>query len=143
MPVKTILNRLQKYPGFVYGAMRLVRWLGAWSLEVEIRPHARSRPQCLLCGRRRPGYDRLSQRRFEFVPLWGMKVFFLYAPRRVDCPTCGVHVEAMPWAQGKSSVAVPFSWFLAGWAKRLSWQEVAEAFQVNWHQVFSSRGNGG
>jgi transposase len=138
MPLKTILNRLQKYPGFVYGAMRLVPWLKTWSLEVKIQPHARSRPRCHLCGRRGPGYDRLPQRRFEFVPLWGMKVFFLYAPRRVDCPTCGVHVEAMPWAQGKSTVTTPFSWFLAGWAKRLSWQEVAEAFQVNWHQVFQA-----
>jgi len=50
MLVKTILNRLQKYPGFVYGSMRLVRWLTTWSLEVEIQPHARSRPRCHLCG---------------------------------------------------------------------------------------------
>jgi hypothetical protein len=62
----------------------------------------------------------LPQRRFEFVPLWGMKVFFLYAPRRVSCPICGVHVEAMPWGQGKSSLTTTFSWFLARWAKRLS-----------------------
>jgi len=138
MLVKTILNRLHKYPGFVYGSMCLVRWLKTWSLEVEIQPHARSRPRCHLCGRRGPGYDRLPQRRFEFVPLWGMKVFLLYAPRRVNCPSCGVHVEAMPWGQGKSTLTIPLCWFLARWAKRLSWQEVAEVFQVNWHQVFQA-----
>ena len=37
-----------------------------------------------------------AARRFEFVPLWGMKVFFVYAPRRVDCPQCGIKVEWMP-----------------------------------------------
>jgi transposase len=138
MLLKTILNRLQKYPGFVYGAMRLVPRLATWSLEVEIWPRARSRPRCRLCSRRGPGYDSLPQRRFEFIPLWGMKVFFLYAPRRVNCPTCGVHVEAVPWGQGKSPLTIPFGWFLARWAQRLSWQEVAEIFQVNWHQVFQA-----
>lgn len=28
-------------------------------------------------------------RRFEFVPLWGIKVFLLHAPRRVECPWRG------------------------------------------------------
>jgi hypothetical protein len=30
------------------------------------------------------------------------------------------------------------SWFLARWAKRLSWKEVAEAFHTSWDHVFSS-----
>ena len=42
---------------------------------------------------RGPQYDRLAPRRFEFVPLWGLRVFFLYMMRRVDCPRCGVTVE--------------------------------------------------
>jgi len=40
-----------------------------------------------------PCYDTLKPRRFEFVPLWGIPVFFEYAMRRVDCPRCGVSVE--------------------------------------------------
>lgn len=138
MQLKTILNRLQKFPGFVYGAIRLVETLGTWIVEVEIRPHARNRPRCSGCGQHGPGYDRLPVRRFRFVPLWGLKVFFLYAPRRVNCPGCGIHVEAMPWAQGKSPLTTAFSWFLARWAKRLSWQEVAEVFQTQWAQVFQA-----
>jgi hypothetical protein len=55
----------------------------------------------------------LTLRRFEFVPLWGLKVLLLYAPRRVDCPFCGVHVEALPWASGKQHLTTTFSWFLA------------------------------
>ena len=38
-------------------------------------------------------YDHLPTRRFEFVPLWQIAVYFMYAMRRVDCPTCGVKVE--------------------------------------------------
>ncbi|MEX0827947.1 MAG: hypothetical protein WD005_03240 [Haliea sp.] len=25
-------------------------------------------------------------RLFEFIPMWGIRVFFVYAPRRVKCP---------------------------------------------------------
>jgi transposase len=78
----------------------------------------------------------LAERRFEFVPLWAIPVFFLYAPRRVDCPRCGVTVEKMPWADGKCTLTNSFRWFLAGWAKRLSWQETAAAFGTSWDQVF-------
>ena len=28
-------------------------------------------------------------------------MYFVYAMRRVDCPTCGVTVERVPWAEGK------------------------------------------
>ncbi|MBN2370969.1 MAG: hypothetical protein JXO72_10825 [Vicinamibacteria bacterium] len=31
-----------------------------------------------------------------------------------------------------------YAWFLAGWAKRMSWKAVAEAFQVSWGSVFRS-----
>lgn len=138
MRIKTILNRLQRQPGFVYGKALLGEESGSLSLQVEIRPRANSRPQCSGCGQPGPGYDRLPQRRFEFVPLWGLKVFFLYAPRRVDCPLCGVRVEALPWASGKQHLTTTFSWFLARWAKRLSWSEVAEVFHTTWHQVFGA-----
>ena len=33
---------------------------------------------------------------------------------------------------------VGYAWFLAAWAKRLSWNEVACAFRTTWDQVFSS-----
>jgi transposase len=80
----------------------------------------------------------LPARRFEFVPFWGMKVFLVYAPRRVECTRCGVRVEEMPWAEGKHPVTQAYAWFLASWAKRLSWKEVAEVFQSSWDVVFGA-----
>ena len=138
MQIKTILNRVQKFKSFVYGAVRWVEGAPVPSLEVEIRPRTNSRPLCGGCGRRRPGYDTLPERRFEFIPMWGNKVFFIYAPRRVDCPRCGVRVERMPWVAGKHRLTEAYAWFLAGWAKRLSWKEVAEAFRTSWDHVFCS-----
>jgi transposase len=105
---------------------------------VRIEPRANGRPICSGCGRPGPGYDRLPERRFEFVPLWQIAVFFIYAMRRVDCPQCGVTVEQVPWAEGKCTMTTSFRWFLARWAKRLSWQEVAGIFWVSWEDVFRS-----
>lgn len=63
---------------------------------------------------------------------------FVYAMRRVECPTCGVVVERVPWGSGKSQATTTYAWFLARWAKRLSWSEVADAFQTSWERVFRS-----
>lgn len=138
MQIKTILNRVQKFKSFVYGAVRWIEDGEVPALEVELQPRSNSKGVCPGCGRERPGYDRLPARRFEFVPLWGMKVFFRYAPRRVDCPQCGVKVERMPWAAGKSPLTTAYAWFLAGWAKRLCWKEVALAFGASWDTVFGA-----
>jgi len=86
----------------MYGAVRRVEGAPSPTLEVELHPRANGRPVCSGCGQSDPGYDGLPARRFEFVPLWGMKVFLVYAPRRVECTRCGVRVEEMPWAEGKT-----------------------------------------
>jgi len=138
MQLKTILNRVEKHRSFVYGAIRLQEDLGELVIEGEIRPRKNSRPTCSGCSRPGPGYDTLPVRRFEFVPLWGIKVFFRYAMRRVECPRCGVRVESVPWAEGKNHLTKTYSWFLARWAKRMSWKEVAEAFRTTWENVFHS-----
>ena len=101
MQLKSILNRVERYKSFVYGKAQWVENAARPTIEVPIEPRANSRPICSGCGRAGPGYDRLPPRRFEFVPLWQIAVFFVYAMRRVDCPRCGVTVEQVPWAEGK------------------------------------------
>ncbi len=135
MQLKTILNRVQKHPSFVYADARFIEG-DPVELEIDIRPRVGSRATCSGCGRRGPTHDTLSARRFQFVPLWGILVFFVYAMRRVDCRRCGVKVEQVPWAAGKSPITTSYAWFLAGWAKRMSWKEVAEAFRTSWDSVY-------
>ena len=139
MHLKSILNRVAKQPGFVFAGIHLVVAVsGALSILVHLREHGRSRPICSGCMHKRPAYDRLPERRFEFVPLWNIPVRFVYSPRRADCPTCGVVVEAMPWAAGKSPITTTYAWFLASWAKVLSWTETARRFRTSWHVVFTA-----
>ena len=139
MQLKTILNHVYKLKSFVYCGERLaVGPDGESCLEVEVRPRHGSRPTCSSCGRKGPVYDHLEERRFHFVPLWGIAVMLVYRMRRVACAQCGVKVEAVPWSTGKSPVSRPFALFLADWAKTLPWQETARRFGVGWRQVFES-----
>ena len=138
MQLQTILNRVEKYKSFVYREVRFVEEAGTPALEVAVVPRANGRPICAGCHQPRPGYDHLPPRRFEFVPLWGIAVYFVYALRRVDCPACGVTVEEVPWATGKHRHTRTYQWFLAQWARRLSWQETARVFHTSWQSVFEA-----
>lgn len=139
MLVETILNRLQRFKGFVYKSSRIVeRRLGA-EIEVEIRAREGSRPICSHCGEKGRQYDLQRERRYRFVPLWGLAVWFVYRPRRVDCLRCqAVLIEQVPWAAGKARHTVMLQSFLSHWAKKLSWQEVAREFRVSWNVVYRS-----
>lgn len=96
------------------------------------------RGKCSQCQQPAPGYDRLEERCWLHVPLWGIPTYFFYAPRRVECPKHGIVVEAIPWSEGKRPVTQAMMGFLARWARRLSWREVARAFQTSWENVFRS-----
>jgi transposase len=135
MRIQTILNRVQKFKSFAYGEARLEEHEGGPALIVAVRPRTNGRPHCSGCGRRGRTYDRLGERRFEFVPLWGIVVFLVYSLRRVDCKRCGVTVEMVPWCDGKNQLTTTYRWFLASWAKRLSGSETAAIFRTSWDSV--------
>lgn len=138
MQLKSILNRVARHKSFVYGTPRWASDALRPTIEVPIRARANGHPVCSGCRQPRPGYDRLAPRRFEFVPLWQIAVVFVYTMRRVDCPRCGIVVERVPWASGKSHLTTAYQWFLAGWARRLAWQEVAAVFHTTWEHVRDS-----
>jgi transposase len=133
MELLTILNHCYRHRGFVYRTARFSS--DQRSIEVEIQPRAGSAARCSGCRRPAPGYDHLPERRFEFIPFWGILVFFLYRMRRVQCRRCGVVVEEVPWSDGKHSSTKAHMLFLARWARKLSWKETAESFHTSWDKV--------
>ncbi|MEA3339844.1 MAG: ISL3 family transposase [Chloroflexota bacterium] len=139
MLLKTILNRIDWHKSFVYGNDRIIKEGDRLAIEIDVKPRANGRPICSVCGLPGPCHDRIPRpRRFEYVPLWGMAVYLVYTMRRVNCPTCGVKVERVPWSEGKERLTTRYQWFLASWAKRICWQEVACVFGTTWEHVFRS-----
>jgi len=141
MRLKTILNKLEKYSSFVFEEARFCKHYDEWTfgdevVVVNVKPRSNGKPICSGCAKPGRCYDHLDRRLFEYAPLWIFKVFFAYTMRRVDCKKCGVTVEMVPWAEGKKQITITYEWFLAQWARRLSWSEVGTIFGTSWDTVF-------
>jgi transposase len=135
MRIQTILNRVEKFKPFVVAGASLEEHKDGPALVFQMRSRKNGRAYCSGCGRPGPAYDRLEQRRFEYVPIWGILVFLAYRMRRVNCKRCGVTVEMVPWSDGKNQLTTTYRWYLASWARSLSWSEVGSIFRTSWDSV--------
>lgn len=138
MRIQTMLNACQKFKCFVYQDAKMFEDGDSKRLEVRVVPRKNSSAICSICHKPCSCYDHQDERLFEFVPIWGIAVYFRYKMRRVNCSDCGVKIECVPWSDGKERMTKAFMQFLAGWGKVLSWQETARRFQTTWHKVFSA-----
>ncbi len=68
-------------------------------------------------------------------------MYLAYRMRRVNCERCGVTVEMVPWCDGKNRLTATDRWYLATWAKRLSWSAVASTFRTSWDSVCRAVGH--
>ena len=85
-----------------------------------------------------PSYLRSGLLASGVAPVFKFALILIYTMRRVDCPTCGMVVEKVPWASGKHRLCDGFRLLLARWARQLSWEETALAFNVSWADVYAS-----
>lgn len=138
MHLRILANKVYKHKGFVYQSEQ-------WSedgtaVELLVRPRKGSKAICSRCGRPGPTYDTLKPRSFAMVPIWGLAVMLVYAMRRVECKHCqAVCVERVPWTiSQKSRLTTALAHHLAGWARLLSWKEVAQRSRVSWESVAQS-----
>ncbi len=139
MRIRTLLNRCHYLKSFVYEKEQLEVINGQEVLVVDVMPRKNGKAICSSCGKQASGYDKgSSSRLFTFVALWGYAVYLRYVMGRVNCANCGIKVEQVPCSEGKSPRTRAFEVFLARWARRLSWQEVATIFQTSWEQVYRS-----
>ena len=134
MRLKTVLNQCLDFKHFIIADSQFSE--NKKSIEVKIRPRKNSKAVCSVCNKICSGYDKLPERKFQFIPFWGFQVFFVYAMRRVNCKGCGVKVEKVPWADGKHELTHHYSVYLADWAKDLSWKAVSERFRTSWQTVY-------
>ena len=124
MLLKTILNDCCKFKSFVY--VRTYFSEDRKHIEVFIQPRKNSKPVCQSCKKEAPVYDTSqTPRKFESVPVLKYRVFFLYSRRRVQCYSCGVKAEFLPWSEGKHQLTVFYMKYLADCCKHLSWKQTA------------------
>jgi transposase len=132
MLVESLIKETVELQGFRVAQVQKT----GFGLEAELVPDRRYAPRCSTCGKPARYRDTRTTRRFRHVPLWGINVHLVYAPRRVVCDCCdGVHVEAMPWVSGKRQFTQALMVTLATWARILTWKQVAKLFHCSWSTV--------
>lgn len=106
----------------------------ATELIVDVRPTTRV-PYCAACGRRCPkGYDG-RERSWRHLDIVGMKVWLRYSIRRVDCKTCGVTTELVPWASHAIGFTTLFEEQVAYLAQRADKTTVCSIMGIAWDTV--------
>jgi transposase len=112
--------------------------LGSNEFEIHLDAKRGRKLPCGVCGRPCRAKDKIRERRWLHVSLWGIPVFLYYCPRRVRCPEHGIKVERIPWNMGKKPVSFPLITVLAFWSRMLAWDQVARLFRVSWNTVRSA-----
>jgi transposase len=103
-------------------------------LVIDVAPSWR-RPRCSECGRTCPGYDRVRDRRWRHLDVAGMQFHLRYDTRRVKCPTCGVKIERLPWAEPGSWFTRPFEDQVGYLAQRSDKTTISSMMRVAWDTV--------
>jgi transposase len=105
-------------------------------LTIEVEPRLRQ-PRCGGCRRRAPGYDRRPLRWWRHLAFGQTVVRLAYAPRRVDCPRCGVRAEWVPWGDPESRFTCAFEELVAYLAQVTDQTQVAKLTGIAWATVGS------
>ncbi len=104
-------------------------------LVADVKPTWR-KPRCSCCGEVRPGYDHRDKPvRWVHLGIGAIRFILEYAPRRVECPTCGVRIELVPWAGADSRFTRPFEEMTAYLAQITNKTEVARMMGISWRTV--------
>ena len=102
----------------------------------QVRPRSGVSRRCGRCGRRAPWYDRGQGRRRWRGLDWGTVQVVLEADApRVNCPTHGPTVVAVPWARHHAGHTLAFDDTVAWLAVACSKTAVCELMRIAWRTV--------
>lgn len=94
------------------------------------------KPRCSGCGAIRPGYDTQKPRDWRHLNFGEISVYLRYAPRRVDCPRCGVVAEKVPWSEHPAArFTTPFEQAVSFLTQRCDKTSVTKMFGIAWATV--------
>ena len=132
MRVTTVFRRLLRVTQLVVQGIRFE----SGGLVLSVRPSWR-KPRCGGCGSRAAGYDQRPSRRWRHLG-WGDWSWYLeYAPRRVECPECGIRGEQVPWAVSGSRFTQEFEEMVAYLAQVTDKTQVTRLTGIAWSTVGS------
>lgn len=130
MRVSTLAQKLLGVTGLVVQKVTVE----GRNVVIDVRPRWRN-PRCGECRVPRPGYDRREVRLWRHLSFGVFRLWLRYAPRRVDCPQCGVVGEQVPWAARGSRFTEAFEELAAYLAQITDKTTVTKLLGITWRSV--------
>ena len=131
MRITTLLKKLLGIKQTIVEGFEIVNGV----LVIKVRPTWRKR-RCSRCGKIRPGFDTLGTRYWRHLDFGGVGIYLKYALRRVQCRSCGVVVEKVPWSvEPKSRFTTDFEESVGHLAMCCDKTSVQEVFGIAWRTV--------
>lgn len=131
MRVSTAFNRLLQIPGASVSDVSITDSL----VEVTLRLTAR-RVKCPCGYSSTAAYDR-EPRRWRHLDFGRHKVWLVYSIRRIECPTCGVRTEDIPWARPRARHSRDFEDTVLWLVTRTDRTSVSTLMRCAWRTVTS------
>ncbi len=130
--VTTAFNRLLRLPG----ASVIDVSFGSEGVIVTVRLRRRRRVcgRCGQTGRRLEVHDR-RVKRWRHLDLGASRCVIESELRRLRCPDCGVHLEAVPWARPDAHHTRDFEDVVAWLAQQMAKTPIAGLLRVGWDTV--------
>ncbi len=105
-------------------------------LVIGVRPHRSECGRCSVCLKRCPGYDAGSgKRRWRALDVGLTETYLEAAAPRVQCPTDGVVVAAVPWARPGSRFTRAFEDTVAWLSAHTDKTTVTTLLRIAWRTV--------
>jgi transposase len=130
--VTTAFKRLLRLPG----ASVIDVSFGAEGVIVTVRLRRRRRvcSRCGQTGRQLEIHDR-RVKRWRHLDLGANRCIIECGLRRLRCPDCGVHLEAVPWARAEAHHTRDFEDLVAWLAQQMAKTPIAGLLRIGWDTV--------
>ncbi len=129
MRATTAVNRILNLPGASVTGVRFA----AEGVVVAVRLRRRRRV-CSGCGQLCAATHDTVLCRWRHLDLGAQRCYVVAALRRVQCPDCGVRVEAVPWARGPRFTR-DFEDVVAYLAQQMAKAPIARLMRIAWDTV--------
>jgi len=90
---------------------------------------------CGECGVASPLYDHQPERRWRHLDTCQYRTIVHAEPPRSQCPTHGVRVVKLPWAEPSSRFTALFEGLAIAWLKTASQKAVGEQLNLSWDEI--------
>jgi transposase len=128
MNIRKFITRLLKLKGLKVRSFYFADYNR--ELHLEVAPY-KNGCRCPICGRRCRIHKVAQESRiWQDIVVCGIKIYFHYRPKEIDCPTDSRRQEIIPWASDHSRITYRLEFLILKYAQTMTQANAAELLKI-------------